>query len=88
MPNTRVVRSTKSTGMNKMTGGVPSQGLPADANSTYPEPRPSETTMYPEDMVGDMVANAPVNTQYYGRVPSVRQDFGSVDLGCVNGKAK
>jgi hypothetical protein len=87
MSNTKVVRSMKSSGMNK-TGNVPAQGLPTNANSTYPEPRSSETTMYPEDMVGDMVANAPTNQEFYGRLPSSRQDFGSVDLGCVNGKAK
>jgi hypothetical protein len=82
MPNTKVVRSMKKSGFGD--GGVPSQGLPKDSNTTYPVTPPVASTIYPEDMNSDMAANAPINQQYYGKIPTTVEPLHSVNLAPVS----
>lgn len=87
MPNTKAVRSYKISGVRKIgeAGGVPSQGVPADVNSTYPV-FTLETD--PAKMNNNMPASSPENNEYKERMPSTIEPLGTVDLGPVNGKAK
>jgi hypothetical protein len=83
MSPSRVVRSFKNSGMQKYTdGGVPSQGVPQDYNSTYPFEGGGD-----EPAVASLPANdgvAPTNTQYRENMPSTIAPLGRVDLGPVS----
>ena len=76
MPNTRAVRSYKTSGMSKTigtdSGGVPSQGLPEDFNTTYPNGKT------PNDNV------VPVNDEYKARIPTTIEPLGDVNLSPVS----
>lgn len=71
MPNTRVVRSFKASGMSKA-GGVPSQGLPEGFNTTYPQGKVPDANV------------VPVNNEYKSRIPDKIEPLGSVDLAPVS----
>ena len=78
MPNTNVRHSSLS-GMRKYTdGGVPSQGVPQNANSTYPD-----LTGKPPNQIC-LVENVPVNITYAEKLPSTPVPLGNVDLAPVN----
>ena len=78
MPNIKTRHSSLS-GMQKYTdGGVASQGVPANANSTYPD-----LTGKPANQIS-LVDNVPVNITYAEKLPSSPTPLGSVELGPVN----
>lgn len=78
MPN-KFTRNSSLSGMKKYSdGGVPSQGVPANANSTYPD-----LTGKPTNQIS-LVDNVPVNITYAEKLPSSPTPLGGVDLGPVN----
>lgn len=78
MPNTNVRHSSLS-GMKKYTdGGVDAQGVPQNANSTYPDLTGKQT-----DQIC-LVDNTPVNITYAEKLPSSPVPLGSIDLAPVN----
>ena len=78
MPNYKV-RNSSLSGMKKYTdGGVTSQGVPQNANSTYPD-----LTGKPTDQIC-LVDNVPVNITYAEKLPSAPAPLGNVNLGPVN----
>ena len=72
MPNTRVVRSYRQSGMNKTTG-----------NTTYPDFRMENPLGNPQDD-GCHVSQMEMEKE----LPTSPTPLGSVDLGPVNRKAK
>ena len=85
MPN-KLVRSSQLSGMRKYTdGGVPSQGIPENVNSTYPDgvAYPQKKADEQQVKVKSLVDDVPVNITYAEKLPSVPTPLGSVNLAPV-----
>ena len=86
MPNTRIVRSMKSSGLKKVAigegnGDVASQGLKEDFNSTYPANQTNIVDL-------DVTDSAPINEKYRAALPNTPTPLGSVNLGPVSSGEK
>jgi len=90
MPNTKSVRSFKQSGLKKSaepggSGGVASQGLKEDYNSTFPANQIDRDRKIPSNVVDrDDADSAPINREYAENLPNTVTPFGSVDIGSVS----